>query len=93
VFGGVADFGGVEDKLLEVAELLCGALEALVNVNIIVSIGKRCTLHTGMEDPRGLVMCVMPSSGFVTVTAEANTTRLRSACVPSFLANFWYMHS
>jgi hypothetical protein len=39
VFGGVADFGGVENELLEVAELLCGALEALVDVNIITSIG------------------------------------------------------
>jgi hypothetical protein len=34
VFGGVAAFGGVEDELLEVAKLLCGALEALANVNI-----------------------------------------------------------
>jgi hypothetical protein len=41
VFGGVADFDGVgvEDELLEVAELMCGALEALVNASTIASIG------------------------------------------------------
>ena len=38
VFGGVANFSGVEDALLEVTELLCSALEALVYVNIIAPI-------------------------------------------------------
>jgi hypothetical protein len=81
-----------------VAELLCGALEALVNANTTASIGGDptaevfeavCAYRDGR--PEGVaMMCVVPSSGFVmhTVTAEANTIRLRSACVPSFLAKF-----
>ena len=38
VFGGVANFSGVEDALLEVAKLLRSALEALVYVNSIAPI-------------------------------------------------------